>query len=120
MSETLAAALIGGVFTIVGSIAAVYVQRYFEARRPHRPGPPPPDPALPPGGGRARPAPAGCNAKAIAATAAGVFGLVAGAPMLGALCAGSRSGLGGAASPRPPAAVRAAGGLRGPAWRSAR
>jgi hypothetical protein len=92
MSDTLAAALIGGVFTIAGSVAAVYVQRHFEARRPHRPSPPPPDPAPP--RRRAEPPPsapsaaAGRNGKAVAAAAVGVFGLMVGEPMIGLLCAG--------------------------------
>jgi hypothetical protein len=92
MSDTLAAALIGGVFTIVGSVAAVYVQRHFEARRPHRPSPPPPDPAPPRRGVGARSstpsAAAGRNGKAIAAAVVGVFGLIVSQPMIGLLCAG--------------------------------
>jgi hypothetical protein len=92
MSDTLVAALIGGVFTIVGSIAAVYVQRHFEARRPRRPGAPSPHPAAPRTVAGAPPsassAAAGRNAKAIAAAAVGVFGLMVGVPVIGLLCAG--------------------------------
>jgi hypothetical protein len=92
MSDTLVAALIGGVFTIAGSVAAVYVQRHFEARRPRRPSAPPPHPAAPPTGAGAPPsassAAAGRNAKAIAAAAVGVFGLMVGEPVIGLLCAG--------------------------------
>jgi hypothetical protein len=88
MSDAMAAALVGGVFTIVASIAAVYVQRHFEAGRPHRPRPPRPDPAPPPTAASSSRAAAGRNGKAIAAAAAGVFGLIAGEPMIGLVCAG--------------------------------
>jgi hypothetical protein len=92
MSDTLMAALIGGVFTIVGSISAVYVQRYFEARRPQRPSPPPPRPAPPPTRAGTPPsassAAGGRNAKAIAGAVVGVFGLLVGEPVIGLLCGG--------------------------------
>ena len=115
MSDTLVAALIGGVFTIVGSVAAVYVQRRFEARLPGRRNPPAPDPAPPrqAGGQAPRPAPpaaAGHNGKAIAAASAGLFGLVAGEPAIGLSCAGLALWLGSRSL------AEAGAGGRGLAW----
>lgn len=96
MSDTLVAALIGGVFTIVGSVVAVYLQRHFEMRRTHRPESPRRDRAPPSRNGAGGPpaAAAGPNGKAIAAAAVAVFGLMVGEPAVGLLCAGTALWLG--------------------------